>query len=68
MPERREEHLMKNWADILLEFYADPAAAWEWIRSPQKLLGGERPDHLIAQGRQEEVFALLGQIQSGAFL
>lgn len=39
-----------------------------WLRSPQKLLNGQRACDLINAGKVAEVERLLDQLDSGAFL
>ena len=51
----------------LAEFYA-PDEAHLWLLSPHKLLGGTSPADKIREGRAEEVFALLDQLRSGAYV
>lgn len=51
----------------LSEFYA-PDQARDWLFSPHKLLQGARPADRIREGRTDDVFALLDQLRSGAFV
>lgn len=40
----------------------------EWLNTPQELLGGRAPEGLIAEGRSDEVRALIRRINDGAYL
>jgi len=51
----------------LSEFYS-PEEAKLWLFSPQKLLGGETAASRIQAGGTQEVFALLEQLRSGAYM
>jgi transcriptional regulator with XRE-family HTH domain len=51
----------------LSEFYA-PDEAHLWLLSPHKLLDGASPADRIKEGRTDEVFALLDQLRSGAYV
>jgi transcriptional regulator with XRE-family HTH domain len=51
----------------LAEFY-DPKEARLWLLSPNRLLGGATPADRIKEGRTEDVFALLEQLRSGAYI
>src|SRR5690242_12320834 len=51
----------------LSEFY-DPEEARLWLLSPNRLLGGATPADRIKEGRTEDVFALLEQLRSGAYV
>ena len=51
----------------LAEFYT-PDEARIWLLSPNKLLGGATPADRIKQGRTDDVFALLDQLRSGAYV
>lgn len=39
-----------------------------WLSSPQVLLNGEKPEKLIAEGRQDEVARLIDQLVTGAYI
>jgi putative toxin-antitoxin system antitoxin component (TIGR02293 family) len=50
------------------EALGDPAKAREWLRRPNRALGGETPfDFLDTEAGAQEVENLLGQIQHGMF-
>ena len=51
----------------LSEFY-DPKEAHIWLLSPNKLLDGVSPADRIKEGRTDEVFALLDQLRSSAYV
>jgi DNA-binding XRE family transcriptional regulator len=51
----------------LSEFYS-PDEAKLWLFSPHKLLGGETAAARIQAGKTQDVFALLDQLRSGAYL
>ena len=51
----------------LSEFYP-PEQAKLWLFSPHRLLGGETAAARIQTGRTQEVFALLDQLRSGAYM
>jgi transcriptional regulator with XRE-family HTH domain len=51
----------------LSELYP-PDEAKLWLFSPHKLLGGETAAARIQSGRTQEVFALLDQLRSGAYV
>ena len=51
----------------LSEFY-DPDEAHIWLLSPNKLLDGASPADRIKEGRTDQVFALLDQLRSGAYV
>jgi len=51
----------------LAEFYS-PEEAKLWLFSPHKLLGGERAAARIQAGKTQDVFALLDQLRSGAYI
>jgi hypothetical protein len=38
-----------------------------WMSSPNKLLGGISPDQALAQGRWQDVLAIIAQLADGAF-
>lgn len=51
----------------LAEFYS-PEEAKLWLFSPNKLLGGETAAARIQAGKTQDVFALLDQLRSGAYI
>ncbi|HUP61680.1 MAG TPA: helix-turn-helix domain-containing protein [Thermoanaerobaculia bacterium] len=51
----------------LAEFYS-PEEAKLWLFSPHKLLRGETAAARIQAGKTEDVFALLDQLRSGAYI
>jgi transcriptional regulator with XRE-family HTH domain len=51
----------------LAEFYS-PEEAKLWLFSPHKLLGGETAAARIQAGKTQDVFALLDQLRSGAYV
>jgi transcriptional regulator with XRE-family HTH domain len=51
----------------LAEFYS-PEEAKLWLFSPQKLLGGQTAAARIQAGKTQDVFALLDQLRSGAYI
>ena len=51
----------------LSEFYS-PEEAKLWLFSPHKLLGGETAAARIQAGKTQDVFALLDQLRSGAYV
>ncbi len=51
----------------LSEFYS-PEEAKLWLFSPHKLQGGETAAARIQAGKTQEVFALLDQLRSGAYV
>jgi transcriptional regulator with XRE-family HTH domain len=51
----------------LAEFYK-PEEARLWLLSPNRLLDGATPADRIKEGRTEDVFALLEQLRSGAYV
>jgi hypothetical protein len=51
----------------LAQFY-EPPEVTAWLESPQRLLGGKTPLELIAEGRLEDVSAVLAALQDGAFV
>jgi transcriptional regulator with XRE-family HTH domain len=51
----------------LAEFYS-PEEAKLWLFSPHKLLGGETAACRIQAGKTQDVFVLLDQLRSGAYL
>ena len=51
----------------LSEFYS-PEEAKLWLFSPHKLLGGETAAARIQAGKTQDVFALIEQLRSGAYL
>ncbi|OYX40990.1 MAG: hypothetical protein B7Z02_17340 [Rhodobacterales bacterium 32-67-9] len=53
--------------DQLSELY-DPREARLFLFSPQKLLNGQTPATLIAQGRMDEVHRLVSQIRDAVYL
>lgn len=60
----------EKYRDIVLalsEVYK-PEGAIVWMFSPHKLLGGQVPVDVIAEGRGDVVAGLVDQLQSGAFI
>lgn len=55
------------FVDQLSELY-DPKEARLFLYSPQKLLDGQTPAHLIQQGRMSEVHRLVNQIRESVYL
>jgi hypothetical protein len=53
--------------DQLSELY-DPKEARLFLFSPQKLLGGQTPAHLITEGKMSEVHRLVNQIRDSVYL
>jgi len=51
----------------LAEFYS-PEEAKLWLFSPHRLLGGETAAARIQAGKTHDVFALLDQLRSGAYI
>lgn len=51
----------------LSEFYR-PDEARLWLFSPHKMLAGESPATLIQASKTDDVFTLLDQLRSGAYL
>jgi transcriptional regulator with XRE-family HTH domain len=51
----------------LAEFYP-PDQAKLWLFSPHRLLGGETAAARIQSGKTQDVFALLDQLRSGAYV
>ena len=51
----------------LAEFYS-PEEAKQWLFSPHKQLGGETAAARIQAGKTQDVFALLDQLRSGAYV
>jgi Protein of unknown function (DUF2384) len=51
----------------LAEFYSREEAKL-WLFSPHKLLGGETAAARIQAGKSQDVFALLDQLRSGAYV
>lgn len=51
----------------LSEFYS-PEEAKLWLFSPHKLLGGETAAARIQAGKTQDVFALIEQLRSGAYI
>lgn len=51
----------------LSEFYT-PEEAKLWLFSPHKLLGGDTTAARIQAGKTQDVFALLDQLRSGAYV
>lgn len=60
------EWFRKHILDRLDELYA-PAEAKEWMRLPQKLLGGQIPVEMIARGDGAKVLVPLYQLLDGAY-
>ena len=52
---------------LLADFYC-PEKARQWMRSPQRLLGGRVPADLIRAGRTGEVLRLINQMRDGVYL
>lgn len=66
-PGKLEGLLVLEWlADRLSQFY-EPEEARLWLYSPHRLLNGQRPADLIADGCTDDVLVLLDQLESGAF-
>lgn len=68
-PQRRglDRLLTLAWlAEELAEFYP-PDEARLWLFSPHRLLGGERPADRIAEGRIDDVLALIAQLRDGSY-
>lgn len=53
--------------EALAEFYT-PEQAELWLGSPHRLLGGDTPRTRILMGFVDDVWALIEQIQTGAFV
>ena len=53
--------------DALGEFYGDSEAE-QWMESPHRLLGQKSPRSCIRSGRTNEVWALIDQLRTGAFI
>jgi transcriptional regulator with XRE-family HTH domain len=51
----------------LSEFYS-PEGARLWLFAPHKLLNGDSPAQRIQNDRAQEVFALIDQLRSGAYV
>lgn len=51
----------------LSEFYS-PEEAKQWLFSPHQLLGGETAAARIQAGKTQDVFVLLDQLRSGAYI
>lgn len=51
----------------LAEFYS-PEEAKLWLFSPHKLLGGDTAAERIQAGKTQDVFAILDQLRSGAYV
>jgi hypothetical protein len=53
--------------DQLSDFYG-PNEARQWLFSPQKLLGGEKPSDLIQAGKIDEVRRLVNQLRDSDYM
>lgn len=58
---------LKRAQDELAEFY-DPKDIMPWLRAPHKLLKGARAIDLLGTDRAQEVWAVLDQMKSGAYI
>lgn len=52
----------------LAEFYQTEDEVTTWMHSPQRLLGGATAYERVAAGHGDEVWALIDQLRSGAFV
>ena len=67
-PDGLQRLLALEWlVEQLADLYS-PDEARLWLFSRHTLLGGRRPADLIAEGRTEEVLALIDQLRDGAYL
>jgi transcriptional regulator with XRE-family HTH domain len=57
------EYVVEQLSDIY-----KPIEARLWLFKPQKLLSGETPASLLAQGRYKDVLAVLNQIRDDVYL
>lgn len=57
------EYVVEQLSDIY-----KPIEARLWLFKPQKLLDGETPGNLLAQGKYREVLAVLKQIRDDVYL
>lgn len=57
------EYVVEQLSDIY-----KPIEARLWLFKPQKLLDGEAPANLLAQGKYREVLAVLKQIRDDVYL
>jgi len=53
--------------EALDEFYA-PLDVMPWLTAPHKLLNGARAIDLLGTDRSHEVFAVIDQMRSGAYV
>lgn len=67
-PDGLRRLLTLEWlVDQLSDLY-QPDEARLWLFSPHTLLEGRRPADLIAEGREEEVLAVIDQLRDGAYI
>ena len=69
-PQARYEELLLQ-LEYVVEQLSDiytPIQARLWLFKPQKLLNGEAPARLLAQGKYREVLAVLKQIRDDVYL
>lgn len=67
-PGNLERLLKLDWlADQLSSIY-EPDEARLWLFSPHAELDGNSPAELIAEGRIDEVLAVIDRLQSGAYV
>lgn len=67
-PTTEKQLLELEWViEQLADFY-DPQEARLWLFSRQKLLAGQIPAELIAQGKSDEVLAVISQLRDGVYM
>ena len=65
-PEHAESQ-MRRAAEELREFYSEDDVV-PWLNAEHKLLNGSRPVDLFGTDRAQEVFAVIEQLRSGAYV
>jgi transcriptional regulator with XRE-family HTH domain len=67
-PATEKQLLELEWViEQLADFY-DPQEARLWLFSRQKLLAGRIPAELIAEGKSDEVLAVISQLRDGVYM
>ena len=67
-PDHLHKLLALEWlASQLAEFY-EPDEARLWLFAPHRQLGGARPADRIAEGRIDEVLAIIDRLRDGAYV
>ena len=67
-PDGLRRLLELEWLVEQLAGFYEPAEARLWLFSRHQQLKGERPADLIAQGRTDEVLAIIDQLRGGAYI